>query len=101
MSKSIIGQTVAFVGCPAAYQDPEGPGGIPVILDGLFVVEEYSPTDRAAFIDEPQYGVSENAAGPMYYVNAEEFTKQVWPKSYGRELEQEREMTLHAEENES
>jgi hypothetical protein len=96
----IIDSTVAFVGAPAHYQDPDGPGGIPVVLDGLFIVEEYSPTDRAAYIHEPQYGVSEQGVddGPMYYINADEFDKQVFPKMYGRMLAQEREFEMAAED---
>jgi hypothetical protein len=96
--KSPIGQTVCFVGAPASDSD-----GVPYTLDGLFAVDEFLPYERSNFVHEAGWIVVDvedigKERVTSYFVTADEFEKQVWPKSYGRQIVQEREFQMAAED---
>jgi hypothetical protein len=74
-----------------------------VILNGLYVVSEYCPYEPSAYVHSPQFVVvpedGEQVDPAEFIIDADEFDKQVWPKTYGRALVQEREAAFAAEDD--
>jgi hypothetical protein len=99
-----MNKPVYLLGCPAEISVSNGRGGwehFPVSLIGLFDVIEYMPYEPSNYVFSPLYLVvpagTDDEDETMYTVNALDMQKQVDPKSWARELVQEREMEWAAE----
>lgn len=94
---TMIGQTVVFVGAPAEVSDPDGHLCVPneTKISGLYVVDDFLPYEPSAYVHEAGFIVADADTvmdnGVSFFVTVDEFEKQVWPRSYGRAIVQERE----------
>ena len=90
-----VPDTVALTGCPTS---DEG-----IFLSGLFDVIEFCPYEPSNYVHSPGFILTsvedrENADAPMWWVDEDDLIAQVDPRAYGRQLAQERWLTLAEDE---
>lgn len=99
-NKSMLGRTVALVGCPA-YRDGDNEA---ILITGLYHVAEFVPREPAAYVQSAGWYVApEGSTGDMcdvgLFVDDYDLWAQVAPGEFGRFIAEDRWLSQWLEDN--